>query len=78
MLKHHESFQGASESENAPEGQILEKRRSLLALVALAATTAGCSSGSSSSVRDTDPYPYYGHGHYNRSPNGRRRGYRRW
>ena len=75
MLNDHGDAQ-VHEEEVAPQDeQVLAKRRSLLALMALVAT-AGCSSGSSSSVRDTNP-GYYGHNNYRRSPYGRRRGYGR-
>ena len=76
MLNDHGDAQVHEVKAVAKDEPVSAKRRSLLALMALVAT-AGCSSGSSSSVRDTDP-GYYGHTNYRRSPYGRRRGYGRW
>jgi hypothetical protein len=75
MLNDHGDAQVREEEAVAQDEQVSAKRHSLLALMALVAT-AGCSSGSSSSVRDTNP-GYYGHSYYRRSPYGRRRGYGR-
>lgn len=67
-LKHSEMSQQAGDQNGLQESQVIDKRRGLLALLALLVTT-GCSSsgGSSSSVRDTNP-GYYGHTHFHRSP----------
>ena len=76
MLNDHGDAQVREEEAVAQDEQVSAKRRSLLALMAVVAT-AGCSSGSSSSVRDTNP-GYYGHTNYRRSPGRRPRGYGRW
>lgn len=58
-----------SEPDKTHDHPTAGRRQSLLTLFALA-ISAGCSSGGSSSVRDTNPGNsyYYGHSHFHRSP----------
>jgi hypothetical protein len=66
--KHNEVRLTGSEPDKTHDLQTAGRRQSLLTLFALA-ITAGCSSGGSSSVRDTNPgNTYYGHSHFHRSP----------